>query len=70
MSPDRQFTTVATAQVLNCPKRYLEYHTDLVNLLVKVVATQGEGLSDAKRRAEVLAIVETFGNVVITKIKE
>jgi hypothetical protein len=70
MSPDRQFTTVATAQVLNCPKRYSDYHTDLVNLLVKVVATQGEGLSDGRRRTEVLAIVETFGNLVVTKIKE
>ncbi len=70
MNPDRQFTAVATAQVLNCPKRYPEYHADLVNLLVRVVAAQSEGLSDAKRRSEVLAIVETFGNVVITKIKE
>jgi hypothetical protein len=70
MSPNRQFTTVAAAQVLNCPKRYSEYHAELVNLLVKVVATQSDGLSDGKRRAEVLAIVEAFGNLVTTKIKE
>jgi len=70
MNPDRQFASVAESQVLNCPARYPEYHADLVNLLVKVVATQSEGLSDQRRRTEVLAVVESFASTVVNKIQE
>ena len=70
MNPDRQFALVATAQVLNLPLRYPEYHADLVKLLVEVVATQSQEFTDPKRRSEVLAIVEAFGHVVFRKIEE
>lgn len=70
VNSDRQFAKVATAEVLNCPKRYTDYHTDLVNLLVKVVGTQAEGHSDGRRRTEVMAIVESFVGVVVAKIEE
>jgi len=70
MNPYRQFASVATAQVLNLPLRYPEYHADLVKLLVDVVATQSREFSELRRRSEVLAIVEAFGNAVISKIKE
>jgi len=50
--------------------RYPEYHADLVKLLVDVVATQSREFSELRRRSEVLAIVEAFGNAVISKIKE
>lgn len=70
MDLNLQFVKVATEQVGTCNKLYPNYHIDLVKLLVKVVATQSDGSSDARRRAEVASIVAAFGSEVINKIME
>lgn len=70
MNSDRQFATVAAAQVQNCIARYPEYHADLVSLLVKVVNLQAAGRSSESRRTEVQSAVKLFGEIVMRKGEE
>ena len=70
MNSDRQFATVAAAQVQNCIARYPEYHADLVSLLVKVVNLQLAGRSIESRRTEVQSAVKLLGEIVMRKVEE
>jgi hypothetical protein len=70
MNSDRQFATVAAAQVQNCIARYPEYHADLVSLLVEVVNLQAAGRSSESRRTEVQTAVKLFGEIVMRKGEE
>ena len=70
MNSDRQFTTVAEAQVQNCIARYPEYHAALVSLLVKVVNLQLAGRSNESRRTEVQSAVKLLGEIVMRKGEE
>jgi len=60
----KRILEVAGDQATLVEERCQRYRADLVGCLVKVIATQDEGLSQKGRRDRVAKIVEAFGGKV------
>lgn len=60
----KRILEVAGEQATMVEERCQRYRADLVECLVKIIATQDEGLSQKGRRDKVAKIVEAFGGKV------
>ena len=60
----KRILEVAGEQATMVEERCQRYRADLVECLVKIIATQDEGLSQKGRRDKVAKIVEAFGGTV------
>lgn len=49
---------VIKENVILRPDRYVDYHTDLVGLLVEALTAAGDGLSDTQRRRDLADAVK------------
>jgi hypothetical protein len=61
---------VARNQVLDCEERFVGYRVELVKTLNRVIAAQGDGLSDKQRREKVAKEVEALSQKVAAKMRE
>ena len=60
---------VTKEQTMLIEKRYDEYQGDLVRCLLEIVAAQGEGSSEKKRREKVAKIVDALGAKLAAEVR-